>query len=379
MKHRQISPEMKLILVGGGHAHIHVMHRIKHLQTLADVILISPAREQLYSGMASGYVEGIYTSGEIAFDLARICEQMQIQWIQGRVCHIDADAQVVSVDNGQTYPYDVLSLNIGSEIRDPDLPDANQTRIKVKPLENLIKLRQLLDDASLHTQRAHCVLRTSVLGGGAAGVEMSLAIRAAADRAGWQPEIHLWEKHADILAKYSDRTRHYALEKLKLAGIRLHCQASLTDQPETAEHLPDRQQADDLVILATGSQASDLFAYSSLQVDGKGYLQVNEFLQSTHQPSIFGAGDCISLITDPDMPKAGVFATRQSPFLLANLQRFLQKKSLRQFRQQRRFLSILSTGHQTAILDWGRLSIAGKLPWQIKNLIDRRFMRRYQI
>ncbi len=65
----------------------------------------------------------------------------------------------------------------------------------------------------------------------------------------------------------------------------------------------------------TGAKASTLFADSSLTLDNNGFLLVESTLQVKDFPWVFGAGDCVTIRTYPELPKNGVYAVRQEPVL----------------------------------------------------------------
>ena len=57
-----------LLLVGGGHAHMHFMKMYAEQKIEDyDVILISADNKQYYSGMASAFIEGIYNKSDFSF------------------------------------------------------------------------------------------------------------------------------------------------------------------------------------------------------------------------------------------------------------------------------------------------------------------------
>jgi selenide,water dikinase len=94
------------------------------------------------------------------------------------------------------------------------------------------------------------------------------------------------------------------------------------------------------------------------------------------QEHIFAAGDVATQVNHP-RPKAGVYAVRQAPILAANLRAMVAGEVLRQYRPQRRFLSLLSLGDQRAVADKGQLWASGAWVWRWKDSIDRNFMTRF--
>lgn len=57
------------------------------------------------------------------------------------------------------------------------------------------------------------------------------------------------------------------------------------------------------------------------------YFRVNDYLQSTSHPNVFGGGDCITMETYAQNnfpPKAGVYAVREGPFIAQNIVRYIK-------------------------------------------------------
>ena len=106
-------------------------------------------------------------------------------------------------------------------------------------------------------------------------------------------------------------------------------------------------------------------------------MMVNEFLQATQHPEIFGGGDCIHFGPQP-LDKVGVFAVRQNPILYHNLMAALEGGSQLTFEPGGDYLLIFNLGDNTGVLRKQRLTFGGPLAFKIKDYIDRRFMRQFQ-
>src|SRR5205809_896465 len=136
-----------------------------------------------------------------------------------------------------------------------------------------------------------------------------------------------------------------------------------------------------LVVVGAGAGGVELaFAFRArLERDPAGFVRVRPTLQAVGHDEIFAVGDCASLLTDPNLPKAGVYAVRQGPTLIVNLRARVMGGSMRRYRPQRDFLSLLNLGDGRALASkWG-IALEGNWAFTLKDWIDRRFVRRFQV
>ncbi len=135
----------------------------------------------------------------------------------------------------------------------------------------------------------------------------------------------------------------------------------------------------DLAFIASGVKPNPLFVNSPVPTGEDGGLLVNHHLQSPEYPEIFGGGDCITLGGEK-LARVGVYAVRQNPVLYHNLLAALENSPLNRFDPGNpSFLLILNMGDGTGILKKGHLVAAGRLAFRIKDTIDRKFMRKFQV
>lgn len=356
-----------LVLVGGGHAHLYGLRQLI-LEGLEDVhvLLISTSRFQYYSGMFSGFAEGFYDLEETRIDLQKMCQKAGAIFIEDRIVQIDADNKEMVGTKGKVYTYDAASFDIGSETAVPN---------EWKDLVSTVKPNFRFSETIASFRKA---AYPTVVGGGASGVELALAILA------WRKQHHLLENVAvvgssPLLAAQGEHISKKIEAIAQRKGLQILAnQTVIQIDKQSFITSSGSVYPQSEILWLTGPASPALFRHSKLPIDSSGFLLLNEFLQSDAFPSIFGAGDCASIKSYPSLAKNGVYAVRQGPVLWENLQLFLFHQPLKPFVPQKRFLSILSTGNQEALLLYGKRSIHGKWPWLLKQHIDRKFMKTYQ-
>ncbi len=254
----------------------------------------------------------------------------------GRVAALDAARRVARLEDGTEIPYDVASLNLGSESNAPGYA------LAVKPFEAFLERWLEVKDR---------VKSVAVVGGGAAGVEVAMA---AAHRTGARVTL------------YSDRPMFRPALARRIArqlgrnGVELRAGVAFTGGERAILRPRD---------LAAGASALPWLRASGLATDAQGFVLVDDKLRSVSHPEVFAAGDCATL-RDAPHPKSGVYAVRHAEVLAQNL----RGGELRSYVPQRRALALLSCGGRYAIADWGGASWEGAWVWRWKDRIDRRWI-----
>ncbi|MFQ5767301.1 MAG: FAD-dependent oxidoreductase, partial [Acidobacteriota bacterium] len=285
----------------------------------------------------------------------------------------------ITLKDARVLSYDLVSLGIGSTPRDSLDPEVSHHSRIIKPLSRAAELKRTLFRLASQRGRPAEEVCTVVVGAGAAGIEIALAIAAVLDRAKQPRKILLLDSGPQILAGSYARFRQGVTRLLAARSInlRLKTRAKAVGRDhvllEDGEKLPSH-----LTVWLTGAAGLPLLARSGLAVDSRGFLLVDDALRSVSDPSVHAAGDCATLSRFPDTPKAGVYAVRQGPVLWESLQAAVRNGRLPTYRPQRDFLSILNTGDGKAFLRYKGIHSHSRWAWRFKDFIDRRFMARYQ-
>ncbi len=164
----------RLLLLGGGHSHVEVIRRLGlHPPPDARIMLVSPDRYTPYSGMLPGFVAGHYGFHDCHIDLERLCAAAGVEFRLDHAVGIDPAAHRVGCSNSGELDYDVLSIDIGSTPAAQGVPGALDHAIRVKPVSAFIDAWDRLLDAG---KGEGTPLRIAVVGGGAGGMELALAM-----------------------------------------------------------------------------------------------------------------------------------------------------------------------------------------------------------
>ncbi len=366
----------RLVLVGGGHAHLHALSRLRELRGAGIAVsLVCPGPYLYYSGMGPGLLSGRYAPGDVRFDVRAMARLGGAVFLAGQVAAVDAAERRLRLADGRDIPYDAASFGLGSVVARsiPTSGSPDTVLYPVKPIENLLAARRDIESRV----EAGSPVRVVIAGGGAAGFEIAGNVLALLSHCGLaRPQVAV-AVGPGLLGRWPARARRLARWSLERRGARL-LPARVEGVEDGAAVLSDgTREPCEVVFAAMGTRPPGLFAQSGLPAGPDGGLLVNAFLQCPFFPELFGGGDCIHFGPQP-LAKAGVYAVRQGPVLFANLLAFLAGRPLTAFRRTgSNYLAILNSGDGRAILRQGPVVLEGEWVMRLKDLIDRRFMRSF--
>lgn len=355
----------RLVLVGSGHPHLLLLERFARTRPAGvELTLVSRGPRQLYSGMLSGCLAGMYPPEALQVDLPALVKAAGARLEQSGAQMLEAGARRVQLGDGRWLDYDVASVDVGSAAAHDEVPGVRALAVPLKPLGEAL--------ARLQAPTAGPLL---VVGGGAAGVELALCLQA---RTGLPAA--LVESGPRLLSGLSERAARLAARELSRRGIALYLEdAVLALEPGSARLRSGRTLAFGTCVWATGPRPAPLLASCGAALDAQGYLAVADTLESSSHPGLFAAGDCAGFVSGQRVPRSGVFAVREAPVLAHNvLARLLGSGRLRTYRAQTGYLALLNAGDGTAIGSWRGLGGHGAALLRLKDRLDRGFMRRFR-
>ena len=361
----------ELIFVGGGHSNSLVLRQIgMNPLSSTRMTLITDTTYAPYSGMLPGYLAGTYDFEQTHINLRRLCEFSKVRFIHGKVIGLQLEERLIELENRPAIHFDLLSINTGSIPDVESVPGASLYAIPVKPIPEFLASLQSIESKLLEKQEPILI----IVGGGAGGVEIALAIQK---RWGKNIEIHLVHQQQQLLDTHADAVGLQLAKICRQRGINLHLAEEVTRVDQTAVVCRSGLNISaDHIFWSTGASAPAWIKESGLAVDEQGFALVNSALQSQSHSDVFAAGD-IATIASEQRPKAGVFAVRAAKPLAENLRRRIQGRPLVKYYPQKRYLSLINTFDGAAIASRGTMMYGSRSMWKWKDRIDRKFMRQF--
>ena len=367
----------RLVLVGGGHAHLHVLADLAARPLRgAEVTLVSPSPWHHYSGMVPGFLQGVYGEGDLTIDLASLAARASARLVVAAAERIDVTGRGVEA-GGARLPFDVLSLDVGAAPAGLEVPGVREHAMTVRPMRQAVSLRARVD--ALATPARRGPVRVTVAGAGAGGIEVALAVHRRIRETGVRPEVSLVEAASDVLPDYAPSVRRRAAGILTRRGIAVALGSPVSRVEAGGVQLAGGTRvAADLVVWLAGAAGPVVLAGAGLPLDSRGFLLVDPALRAVDGGPVWAAGDCATLTDHRETPKAGVYAVRQGPVLARNLRAALGSGRPGAYIPQRTFLSLLNTADGKALLRWHGVVSHSRFAWWLKDRIDRRFVSGYR-
>ena len=375
--------EQRIVLVGGGHAHVQVIKALNRASrpSRVHVTLIDVQKSASYSGMVPGCVSNLYKPEDTLLHLEPLTDWASIEFINDKVVDIDFESNLITLENNELpIPYDVVSIDIGSASRGLlDTKGARRYTIPTRPISDLVRRLEIESEELSKNPRPVNFL---VIGGGVAGIELAMSVMGR-----WKTVVDkenilmtLLNSGSQLLPQETPANQRAVLDVLSERGIQVRHNCVVEEVGEAAVRLKTGEEIGFTHCLwATGAGAHDLawrLQRRGLAVSDRGWIRVNKHLQSVSHPNVFAAGDCCVMegLEKGSPPKAGVYAVRAGPILIQNLVNVINTEPLKPYVPQDDFMKLLACGDGTALGFRFGFPIRGKWVWQLKDAIDRKFM-----
>ncbi|WLR52641.1 FAD-dependent oxidoreductase [Bacillus tianshenii] len=359
----------KLVLVGGGSAHLFVLKQLQQKKLNdVEITFISSDRYQYHSNMFPGFAEGLYSKEEIRIDLKHLADAAGVQWKEGSVLSLDPNGKVILTEQGEVLSYDVISFNIGALTEGFNIPGVAQNSETIRPNYKAIDaIEQVRNEEKL-----------VVVGEGLSSAELSLSLQA------WRrkqhintPVTYIYSSH--LIANKKTKTCEKIEAFVRKKGVNIKSNTKVTKvKPQSLETSTNETVPFDNLLWLTEPKAPDLFKLAKLPVDEKGFLLVEKTLQLKKYPSIFGAGDCVTINSEPIVQKNKRVSDKEGPVLYKNLVGYFNTGEGELFEPIEKRASLLSAGDKQGMFFFNGHVFFSRWAWYLKDKLDRSFIDKYQ-
>ncbi|MGB6873674.1 MAG: FAD-dependent oxidoreductase [Dehalococcoidia bacterium] len=277
---------MKVCIIGGGAGGRSASGRIRQLDKEAQIEIFTKQSEVGYAPCELPFVlRGNIVTWEDIFYPGDFFKEGQIN------LHVDTEVTDILreekriIAEGKSYAYDKAILSLGAIPSIPPIPGLDG--------RNEFTLSTNIADARTLGAVIPMYASAAVIGAGAIGIEITLALMAKGYRS-----LYLLDIMENILPASLDKDMTGRVEGvLRQKGVELILPAMINSiRSESARKrliLPGRELEVDFIFFATGVKPNvELARKEGLQIGSTGAIAVNQYLQ-TSDPDIYAVGDCM--------------------------------------------------------------------------------------
>lgn len=352
---------VKIVVVGGGAGGLELATKLGNTlgkRKQAQVTLIDRNTSHIWKPLLHEIAVGTMDEGVDAVSYRGHAINNHFYFRVGTLVDIDRIGKQVVLapmqdDEGVEFlpstriDYDYLVIALGSTSNDFNTPGIKDHCIFLDSPAQAHKFRSKLLNLLLRIQRLpdnNSEVRIAIVGGGATGVELSAELHHAVAEiynygfdavTSSQLKVTLVEAGPRILPALPERISSSAHSELLKLGVDVKLNTMITSATREGLHTKEGTLiAADVMVWAAGIKVADVMAnIAGLATNRINQLQVNEFLQTTADDSIFAIGDCAEFIAGNGsrVPPRAQSAHQMASICGHNLRMLLQQKPLKKF------------------------------------------------
>ena len=272
-----------------------------------DVTVVDRRNYHLFQPLLYQVALAVLSPADIAQPIRTILRKHKnIEVLMDEATGIDSAARHVSLKSGATLEYDYLVLATGATHSYFGKDEWAAVAPGLKTVEDATEIRRRvllafeLAERQMVETGTHPALNFVIIGGGPTGVELAGAISDIArlymtmDFRHIDPssaQVLILEGSPKILGTYPQDLQTKACEQLQHLGVRLRTGARVTDVQPGYVMVGDERIDSVCTLWGAGVQASPVGKMLGAELDKKGCVVVDRFLNPKGMPNVFVLGD----------------------------------------------------------------------------------------
>jgi NADH:ubiquinone reductase (H+-translocating) len=295
----------RVVILGGGFGGINAAFGLAKLPV--DVTLVDRSNHHTFAPLLYQIALAVLSPADIAQPIRSLVRDFpNVEVLMDEAVGFNLPEQRVELKTGVQLEYDYLIVATGSTHSYFGKEEWAKVAPGLKTIEDALEIRRRvllafeLAERQMMETGTHPALNFVIIGGGPTGVELAGAISDIAklymskDFRHIDPsmaQVLILEGSPNILAAYPKDLQAKALEQLTALGVKVQTGGHVTDvQPGYV--MVGEERIDSVVTLwAAGVQASPLGKLMGVEIDKKGCILVDGYLNPAGHPEIFICGD----------------------------------------------------------------------------------------
>ncbi len=335
---------------------------------------------------------------EIIISFKDFFRKINSEFFREEIVKIEPEKKKITTSK-QSIDYDYLVIALGCKTNFYGIPGAEENCFDFKDAEHAVKLSEHVAKMFFNVRNTNSkeeqekMLRFVVCGGGATGIELVTELKYYVEylckKYGVEQskvELILLEAMQRILPGLSEKIAGYAEKAIKKLGIKILCGQPVVEVGKDFVKLKNGEQIySNTIVWCGGLQPHDVIKNSGLNVDKRGFLEVNSYLQPIFKEdvmeNIYCAGDAVTFInkkTNQPLMKIGRHAVDQGKFAAKNIYGdalYGDKKKVEYV--PRTEATVISLGKTDAVGFYGNRILKGRIALWIKYWIEDGYLRKY--
>jgi len=368
----------QLVIVGAGYAALALARTLGKQQGLSITMLTNKSYLEYYPTLYRVAVG--YTSNQTCVPLTDILAGTNVEMKNEQVTGVNFQDKKVMTQSGTEYGYDYVLIAVGSETNYFGIPGMAEQSYSFKSAIDALKLRarftEMVELAASNPAEAETALRFAVVGSGPTGTELSSElveyVQGIAREKKVDPalvKVEMIEAVARVLPTMSEPASAKVATRLANRGVMVHLNTAVaTLQGEDLQFKEGGLKAK-TVIWTAGVKTNALIGTLGLELDKRGRVVVDEYLQAKGFPGVFVAGDAAST------QYAGTAQTAQSDgfYVAKAIAEDLRSAATRTPYVAHQPIYAIPVGPHWGVVQWGTKNYYGYTGYVLRRLADLRY------
>tara|TARA_Y100001978_G_scaffold202625_1_gene224415 strand:+ start:512 stop:2698 length:2187 start_codon:yes stop_codon:yes gene_type:complete len=346
-----------LVLVGGGHSNVLLMHNWlmqPNLMPDVPITIISRDSSLVYSSMYPSVISRTIKLKESLIDISSLANRAKISFIKSDVCDIDFLKKKIILQKRPSIEYSRIILNCGSNTK---ISDEYKDLVRQKiafPIRPFLQSYQFIKSEDPYNSSTE--LPFVIIGSGLAAIEIAFALRKR------------WVKRKLILVCDPKKISNKFLKILKVFNIKVRRDMNFIYKR---------------ILLCTGNNPQIWIKNNILELDNQGRIITSNNLRAIGKLDIYAVGDC-AYVGRKKNRSSGILAVKSSRTLSENIIRDFNGKTLKKWSPQKLGLQIVNLFNQNddypmSFAVYGKYVLGpSTIFWHLKNKIDNNFLQKFK-